>query len=218
MGSLAGDPGQNCIHAEIVADSSNHFTVDLKRRHLFIVSQSAPTTVEMFDLTTGDHLQSIGRFTDAHSSVCCRKMMIYGSRLRLFISVLFIRLQTFTAWIAFSLIDGSATGKGDSAGRSFYDAARSATTNIGNRRIFSPSARLSNLHCSSQGKLVRSISGPGNHVESMARHLHHRLYVNIRISTKSALIGFATGKLITTWNPTPEPARNTSLAVDHPEQ
>lgn len=50
---------------EIIGDF-DHFTVDLKRGHLF-VSAEVHHSVEMFDLKTGDHLQSIGGFKTPHS-------------------------------------------------------------------------------------------------------------------------------------------------------
>ena len=50
---------------EIIGDF-DHFTVDLKRGHLF-VSAEVHHSVEMFDLRTGDHLQSIGGFKTPHS-------------------------------------------------------------------------------------------------------------------------------------------------------
>src|ERR1700734_1308118 len=50
---------------EIVGDF-DHFTVDLKRGHLF-VSAEVHHSVEMFDLRTGDHLQGIGGFKTPHS-------------------------------------------------------------------------------------------------------------------------------------------------------
>src|ERR1700753_1128309 len=50
---------------EIVGDF-DHFTVDLKRGHLF-VSAEVHHSVEMFDLKTGDHLKSIGGLKTPHS-------------------------------------------------------------------------------------------------------------------------------------------------------
>jgi hypothetical protein len=50
---------------EITGDF-DHFAVDLKRNHLF-VSAEVHHSVEMFDLKTGAHLQSIGGFKTPHS-------------------------------------------------------------------------------------------------------------------------------------------------------
>src|SRR5258708_36244471 len=50
---------------EITGDF-DHFAVDLKRNHLF-VSVEVHHSVEMFDLHTGEHLQSIGGFKTPHS-------------------------------------------------------------------------------------------------------------------------------------------------------
>src|SRR5258708_37835954 len=50
---------------EIIGDF-DHFAVDLKRNHLF-VSAEVHHSIEMFDLKTGAHLQSIGGFKTPHS-------------------------------------------------------------------------------------------------------------------------------------------------------
>ncbi len=50
---------------DIVGDF-DHLTVDLKRKHLFVTAE-VHHSVEMFDLMTGKHLQSIGGFKTPHS-------------------------------------------------------------------------------------------------------------------------------------------------------
>src|ERR1700742_151939 len=50
---------------EIIGDF-DHFAVDLKRNHLF-VSAEVHHSIEMFDLKTGAHIQSIGGFKTPHS-------------------------------------------------------------------------------------------------------------------------------------------------------
>lgn len=57
--------------AEIVGDF-DHFTVDAKRNHLF-VSAEVHHSIEMFDLRTGEHLQSIPGFKSAFHCVCTRE-------------------------------------------------------------------------------------------------------------------------------------------------
>jgi hypothetical protein len=50
---------------EIVGDF-DHLTVDLKRNHLFVTAE-VHHSVEVFDLKTGKHLQSVGGFKTPHS-------------------------------------------------------------------------------------------------------------------------------------------------------
>jgi hypothetical protein len=54
------------IYMPEITGDFDHFTVDLKRGHLF-VSAEVHHSIEMFDLKTGDHLQSIGGFKTPHS-------------------------------------------------------------------------------------------------------------------------------------------------------
>jgi DNA-binding beta-propeller fold protein YncE len=112
------------------------------------------------------------------------------------------------------LIDGSATSKGDSPDAAYYDAPNRLYY-IGNGGV---SANLSDSQISifsvDQGKLVGSISIPGNNVESMGvDNLHHRLYVNIRDKHQVGVVDLQTKKVINTWT-TPDLNANTALAVD----
>jgi hypothetical protein len=69
-----------------------------------------------------------------------------------------------------------------------------------------------------QGKLIGSITIPGNNVESMGvDNLHHRLYVNIRDKHQIGVVGLMAGKVINTWT-TPDLNGNTALAVDSEQQ
>ena len=77
----------------------DHFAVDARRNHLF-VSAEVHHSIEMFDLRTGEHLQSIPGFKTPHSVAFAAEK---DDRI--------------------PLIDGSATGKGDSPDAAYYDAA-----------------------------------------------------------------------------------------------
>ena len=112
------------------------------------------------------------------------------------------------------MIDGSATGKGDSPDAAHYDV-QNRLYYIGNGGISAnlPDSEIS-IYSVDQGKLVGSISIPGNNVESMGvDNLHHRLYVNIRDKHQVGVIDLQTRKVIDTWT-TPDLNANTALAVD----
>jgi DNA-binding beta-propeller fold protein YncE len=197
---------------EIVGDF-DHFTVDLKRGHLF-VSAEVHHSVEMFDLKTGDHLQSIGGFKTPHSIAFAAEkdelMVADGGDS----SLVLLSGEDFHRMDRIQLIDGSATGKGDSPDAAYYDAPNRLYY-IGNGGV---SANLSDSQISifsvDQGKLIGSISIPGNNVESMGvDHLHHRLYVNIRDKHQVGVVDLQTRKLINTWT-APDLNANTGLAVD----
>jgi hypothetical protein len=197
---------------EIIGDF-DHFTVDLKRGHLF-VSAEVHHSVEMFDLKTGDHLQSIGGFKTPHSIAFAAEkdelMVADGGDS----SLLLLSGEDFHRIDRIQLIDGSATGKGDSPDAAYYDASNRLYY-IGNGGV---SANLADSQISifsvDQGKLIGSISIPGNNVESMGvDNLHHRLYVNIRDKHQVGVVDLQMGKVITTWT-TPDLNANTALAVD----
>jgi DNA-binding beta-propeller fold protein YncE len=197
---------------EIIGDF-DHFTVDLKRGHLF-VSAEVHHSVEMFDLETGDHLQSIGGFKTPHSIAFAPEkdelMVADGGDS----SLVLLSGEDFHRTDRIQLIDGSATGKGDSPDAAYYDAANRLYY-IGNGGVSAnlPDSQIS-IFSVDQGKLVGSISIPGNNVESMGvDHLHHRLYVNIRDKHQVGVVDLQTGKVITTWT-TPDLNANTALAVD----
>jgi len=197
---------------EIVGDF-DHFTVDLKRGHLF-VSAEVHHSVEMFELKTGDHLQSIGGFKTPHSIAFAAEkdelMVADGGDS----SLVLLSGEDFHHIDRIQLIDGSATGKGDSPDAAYYDAPNRLYY-IGNGGVSAnlPDSQIS-IFSVDQGKLVGSIFIPGNNVESMGvDNLHHRLYVNIRDKHQVGVVDLQTKKVINTWT-TPDLNANTALAVD----
>jgi hypothetical protein len=197
---------------EIIGDF-DHFTVDLKRGHLF-VSAEVHHSIEMFDLKTGDHLQSIGGFKTPHSIAFAAEkdelMVADGGDS----SLVLLSGEDFHRIDRIQLIDGSATGKGDSPDAAYYDAPNRLYY-IGNGGVSAnlPDSQIS-IFSVDQGKLVGSISIPGNNVESMGvDNLHHRLYVNIRDKHQVGVVDLTTKKVIDTWT-TPDLNANTALAVD----
>ena len=197
---------------EIVGDF-DHFTVDLKRGHLF-VSAEVHHSVEMFDLRTGDHLKSIEGFKTPHSIAFVPEkdelMVADGGDS----SLILISGEDFHRMDRVPLIDGSETGKGDSPDAAFYDSANRLYY-IGNGGVSAnlPDSQIS-IFSVDQGKLIGSISIPGNNVESIGvDNIHHRLYVNIRDKHQVGVVDLLTNKLITTWT-TSSLNANTALVVD----
>ncbi len=79
-------------------------------------------SIEMFDLKTGDHLQSIGGFKTPHSIAFAAEkdelMVADGGDS----SLVLLSGEDFHRIDRIQLIDGSATGKGDSPDAAHYDA------------------------------------------------------------------------------------------------
>src|ERR1700733_8422550 len=217
-----GEPAQplSLVHVtplpEIVGDF-DHFAVDLKRNHLF-VSAEVHHSVEMFDLQTGEHLQSIGGFKTPHS------LAFVPEKDKLLVAdggdsaLILISGEDFHRINRIQLIDGSATGKGDSPDAGYYDAANRLYY-VGNGGVSAnlPDSKIS-IFSVDQGKIIGDISIPGNNVESMGvDNIHHRLYVNIRDKREIGVVDLNTRALLTTWT-APGLQFNTSLVVDPKEQ
>jgi hypothetical protein len=195
----------------------DHFAVDLKRNHLF-VSAEVHHSVEMFDLRTGEHLRSIPGFKTPHS------LAFVPEKDELLVAdggdsaLILVSAEDFHRLDRILLIDGSATGKGDSPDAAFYDAANRLYY-IGNGGVSAnlPDSKIS-IFSADQGKLIGDISVPGNNVESIGiDSIHHRLYVNIRDKKEIGVFDLNTKQLITTWT-VPGINRNTALVVDAKDQ
>ncbi len=197
---------------EIVGDF-DHFAVDLKRGRLF-VSAEVHHSVEVFDLRTGDHVQSIGDLKTPHSLAFDAEkdellvadggdsalIVLAGSDLR--------RMDRV------SLISGAATGKGDSPDAAYFDP-KTRLYYIGNGGVSAnlPDSTIS-VFSPDEGKIIDEIKVPGNNLESMVvDDGRGRLYVNVRDQKHIAVIDLKTKQVVGTWT-APDMNRNTSLALD----
>ncbi len=197
---------------DIVGDF-DHFAVDLKRGHLF-VSAEVHHSVEMFNLKTGEHLQSIGGFKTPHSlafDALKDELLVADGGDSALILVAGSDLHRIDR---VALIDGSATGKGDSPDAAYYDA-KTRLYYIGNGGVSAnlPDSTIS-VFSPEQGKLIDEIKVPGNNLESMVvDNGRGRLYVNVRDRKEIAVIDLKTKQVVTTWT-APDLNRNTALALD----
>lgn len=168
----------------------------------------------MFDLTTGEHLKSIGGFKTPHSIAFAPEkdelMVADGGDS----SLVLLSGEDFHRIDRIQLVDGSATGKGDSPDAAYYDTANRLYY-IGNGGVSAnlPDSIIS-IFSVDQGKLIGSIPIPGNNVESIGvDNLHQRLYVNIRDKKQIGVVNLKTRAIIDTWT-TSDMNANTALAVD----
>ncbi len=197
---------------EITGDF-DHFAVDLKRNRLF-VSAEVHHSIEVFDLQSGAHLQSVGGFKTPHSVAFCPEkdelLVADGGDSALIV----LKGAELERVARIPLIDGSATGKGDSPDAAFYDAVtRLYYLGNGGASANLPNSTIS-IFSVDAGKLIGDIDIPGNNVESMGVDtVHGRLYVNIRDKQQIGVVDLATRKLLTTWT-APGLKGNTALAVD----
>lgn len=205
------------VYLPDVVGDFDHFAVDVKRNHLFVAAE-VHKSIEMFDLRTGEHLQSIGGFKTPHS------IAFAPSKDELMIcdggdsSLVLVSGEDFHRIDRIPLIDGSATGKGDSPDAAYFDAEHGLYY-IGNGGASAnlPDSVIS-VFSVDEGKLVGSIPIPGNNVESMVvDSAHNRLYVNIRDKKQIGVVDLKARKVIDTWT-TPDLVGNTALSIDSASQ
>ncbi len=197
---------------DIVGDF-DHFAVDTKRNHLF-VSAEVHHSVEIFDLRTGDHLQSIGGLKTPHS------LAFDAAKDELLVAdggdsaLILLAASDFHRIDRIALVDGSATGKGDSPDAAYYDT-KTRLYYIGNGGVSAnlPDSTIS-IFSPEQGRIIDEIKVPGNNLESMVvDDGRGRLYVNVRDKKQIAVIDLKTKQVVTTWT-APDMNRNTALTLD----
>jgi len=197
---------------DIVGDF-DHFAVDLKRNHLF-VSAEVHHSVEMFDLKTGEHLQSIGGLKTPHSlafDVQKDELLVADGGDS---ALIILDAGDYHRKDRIQLIDGSATGKSDSPDAAYYDT-KTHLYYIGNGGI---SANLDtstiSIFSPTEGKIIDEIKVPGGNLESMVvDDARARLYVNVRDRKQIAVVDLKTKQVISTWT-APDMNRNTALTLD----
>ena len=198
---------------DVVGDF-DHFAADLKRNHLF-VSAEVHHSVEVFDLKTGEHLQSIGGLKTPHS------LAFDAAKDQLLVAdggdsaLIILDAGDFHRKGRVQLIDGSATGKGDSPDAAYYDQ-KTRLYYIGNGGASAnlPTSTIS-IFSPAEGKIVDEIKDlPGNNLESMVvDDARNRLYVNVRDQKEIAVVDLKTKQVVTTWT-TPDMNKNTALTLD----
>ena len=197
---------------DIVGDF-DHFAVDHKRNHLF-VSAEVHHSIEMFDLKSGEHIQSIGGVKTPHSlafDVPKDELLICDGGDS---ALIILDANDFHRIGRVPLLDGSATGIGDSPDAGYYDP-QTRLYYIGNGGV-SAGLKTSTISVfsSDQGTLTDNIDVPGNNLESMVvDNARHRLYVNIRDKSVIGVVDLQAKKLIDTWT-TPGLNRNTAMTFD----
>lgn len=101
------------VYLPDITGDFDHFAVDQKRNHLF-VSAEVHHSIEMFDLRTGEHLQSLSGFKTPHS------LAFDAQKDELLIcdggdsALVLLDPSDYHRIARIPLIDGSVTGKGDS--------------------------------------------------------------------------------------------------------
>jgi DNA-binding beta-propeller fold protein YncE len=203
----------NIAVPNVAAGDFDHFAVDLKRGHLF-VSAEVNHSVEMFDLKTGAHLQSLSGFKTPHS------LAFVPEKDELLVAdggdsaLILVSGEDYHRIDRIQLIDGSATTHGDSPDAGYYDEANRLYY-VGNGGISAnmESSKIS-IYSVDQNKLIGDIDVATNNVEAMGIDNNtHRLFVNMRDHHEVGIFDLNTKQMIKTFT-VDGMNRNTSLIVD----
>jgi hypothetical protein len=192
-------------------------TADLKHDHLFAAAEEHHS-VEMFEASTGKHLQSIPGVKTPHA------LAYITDRDELFIadggdsSCIVLSGTDFHQIERIPLIDGSVTGKTDSPDAGFYDAkTRIFFVGNGGKSANLPYSEITEINVDTH-KIVGRIRVEANNVEAMMPDdAHNRLYANLRDQKKIAVIDLKKLAVVDTWT-TPDLNLNTALAMDSAAQ
>ena len=197
---------------EIVGDF-DFFALDMKRNRLFIAAEEHHS-IEVFEATTGKHLQSVGGVKTPHT------LAYVADKDELFIadggdsSCIILSGSDFHQVERIALTDGSVTGKTDSPDTGYYDSKkRIFYVGDGGKSANLPYSEIAAISVDTH-KVVGRIRIDGINLEGMAvDDANDRLYVNIRDKKQIGVVDLRAMKLIDTWT-TPDLNLNTSLSFD----
>jgi DNA-binding beta-propeller fold protein YncE len=187
----------------------DHFAYDLKRNRL-IVAAEEHHTLELFDLKTGRHLQSIDGFKAPHS------IAYVPENDELFVtdgedaSCLILSASDFHRVSRIPLRAGPDAALYDPASKRYY---------IGNggREEKAKTSVITILSVIDHRK-VADIAIDGDNIEAMAvDHNHHRLFVNIRDKKEIGVVDLTSNTVVATWT-APGMNRNTPMKFDESAQ
>ncbi len=190
--------------AEITGDF-DHFAVDLKRNHLF-VSAEEHHSIELFDLKTGRHIQSIAGMVTPHT------LAFVPEKDELFITdggaaaCVILSGSNFTETGRIPLAGGPDSALYDPVSKIFY-------VGNGGRGAKTSTSRITEISTTDH-RVVGEIEIDGDNIESMAiDHARHRMFVNIRDKKEVGVIDLTTRRTVANWT-APDMNRNTTLTFD----
>jgi DNA-binding beta-propeller fold protein YncE len=183
----------------------DHFAADYDRNRLLLAAEDHGT-VEVFDLKTSAHLQTISGFGNPHS-ILVRKgvatVFITDSTEK---NATIRDAATYAKKQTVNLTPGSDTAKYDAASNTLYVVT-------GGKDVDMKTANLEAINPDTGAKLG-SITFPDNHVEAMAFvDSDPRIFINLTQTNKLAVVDRNNMKVIATW-PVPPAQQNAMVAFD----
>jgi len=183
----------------------DHFAVDQARGRLLLAAEDHGT-VEVFDLNSGKHLQTIEGFETPHSILIrqgAATILVTDSGKGM--SKL-LDASTYEVKGVVTLVPGA-----DSIG---YDSTENVVYIVtGGKDVDMATSELAAVDPDT-GKKKRAITLQDNHVEAMAlEKAGNRLFVNLTQTNKLAVIDRSAMKIIALW-PVPPAEQNAMVAID----
>ncbi len=182
----------------------DHFAVDRDRGRILVAAEDH-ATLEVFDLKTSNHLQTISGFGAPHS------ILIRPGKPTIFITdsekMSTIRdAGTYKELKSVTLVPGA-----DSSG---YDAAANILYVVtGGKDVKMATANIEAVNPDTGAKLGM-VTFNDNHVEAMALEKNGpRLFINLAQTNKLAVVDRKTMKVLATW-PVPPAKENAMVALD----
>jgi DNA-binding beta-propeller fold protein YncE len=185
----------------------DHFAVDQARERLLLAAEDHGT-VEVFDLNSGKHLQTVKGFETPHSILVrpgAATILVTDSGKGM--SKL-LDASTFEVKGIVTLVPGA-----DSIG---YDPAENVVYVVtGGKDVDMATSELAAVDPDT-GKKKRALTLQDNHVEAMALEKNgNRLFINLTQTNKLAVIDRSTMKILALW-PVPAAEQNAMVALDEP--
>lgn len=187
----------------------DHFAYDFKRNRL-IAAAEEHHTLEVFDLKTGKHVQSIGGFKAPHSIAYVSdndELLITDGEDA---SCLILSASDFHRVSRIPLRAGADAALYDPATGRYY---------IGNGgREEKAKASVVTILSVTDHRKVADVTIDGDNIEAMAvDHALHRLFVNIRDKKEIGVVDLTSNAVVTTWTASGM-NRNTPMKLDEPNQ
>jgi len=183
----------------------DHFAVD-RQRGRFLLAAEDHATLEVFDLKTAKHLQTVGGFDAPHSILVrpgAQTIVVTDSGKTM---TKILDANSYDHKGAIPLVEGA-----DSAG---YDAQRNIYYVVtGGKDVDMKTAEIEAVDPDS-GKRLGSVKFNDNHVEAMALEKNgKRLFVNLTQTNKLALVDRTTMRQLAEW-PVKPCEQNAMVALD----
>ena len=183
----------------------DHFAIDRKRGRILVAAEDH-ATLEIFDLKTGNHLQTISGFGAPHT------ILIRPSSANILVTdsgkemTAVLDAETYAKKNSVTLIPGADSAAYDAAANIWYIVT-------GGKDVDMKTAEIEAINPDT-GKKLGQISFNDNHVEALVLEKNgDRLFINLSQTNKLAVVNRKTMKEIAEW-PVPPAKANAMVAFD----